>query len=70
MSGPQPAAVPDSRQSERSSTPSPAVVFEQVSFAFDDHVVVRDVSFAIAKGSMKVLLGASGSGKSVVLKLI
>ena len=49
---------------------SPAVVFEHVSFAFDDHVVLRDVSFTIAKGSMKVLLGASGTGKSVVLKLI
>src|SRR4029434_6295889 len=48
----------------------PAVVFEHVSFAFDDHVVLRDVSFTIAKGSMKVLLGASGTGKSVVLKLI
>jgi len=30
MSGPQPAAVPDFRQSELSSTPPPAVVFEQV----------------------------------------
>jgi phospholipid/cholesterol/gamma-HCH transport system ATP-binding protein len=70
MSGPKPAAVPDFRQSEPSSNPPPAVVFEHVSFAFDDHVVLRDVSFTIGKGSMKVLLGASGSGKSVVLKLL
>ena len=49
---------------------SPAVVFEHVSLAFDDHVVLRDVSFDVAKGGMKILLGASGSGKSVVLKLI
>ena len=48
----------------------PAVVFERVSFAFDDQVILRDVSFSIAKGSMKFLLGASGSGKSVILKLI
>lgn len=41
-----------------------------MSFAFDDHVVLRDVSFEIAKGSMRILLGASGSGKSVLLKLI
>ena len=47
-----------------------AVKFDNVSFAFDDHVVLRDVSFEIPKGSMKVLLGASGAGKSVVLKLI
>ena len=48
----------------------PAVVFEKVSFAFDDHVVLRDVSFSVPTGSMRILLGASGAGKSVVLKLI
>jgi phospholipid/cholesterol/gamma-HCH transport system ATP-binding protein len=47
-----------------------AVVFEKVSFAFDDHVVLRDVSFSVPKGSMTILLGASGVGKSIVLKLI
>jgi phospholipid/cholesterol/gamma-HCH transport system ATP-binding protein len=48
---------------------TPAVVFEGVSFAFDDHVVLRDISFTIPAGRMTVLLGASGSGKSVVLRL-
>jgi phospholipid/cholesterol/gamma-HCH transport system ATP-binding protein len=41
-----------------------------VSFAFDDHVVLDDVSFALSPGSLTVLFGASGSGKSVTLKLI
>jgi phospholipid/cholesterol/gamma-HCH transport system ATP-binding protein len=49
---------------------SPAVVFENVSFAFDEHVVLNNISFTVAKGTMKVLLGPSGAGKSVVLKLI
>ncbi|HEX7085315.1 MAG TPA: ATP-binding cassette domain-containing protein [Vicinamibacterales bacterium] len=48
----------------------PAVVFDRVSFAFDDNVVLRDLSFELPAGSMKILLGASGAGKSVVLKLI
>ena len=48
----------------------PAVVFDKVSFAFDELVVLRNVSFRIPKGSMRILLGASGSGKSVVLKLM
>ena len=48
----------------------PAVAFEHVSFAFDDHVVLRDVSFAIPSGRMTILLGASGSGKSIALKLM
>ena len=32
----------------------PAVVFDKVSFAFDDHVVLRRISsFSVPKGSMK-----------------
>ena len=48
----------------------PAVVFDHVSFAFDDHPVLRDISFTIPRGGMRIVLGASGSGKSVLLKLI
>src|SRR4051794_10819429 len=47
-----------------------AIVFEHVTFAFDDHVVLDDASFAIKRGSTRILLGASGSGKSVLLKLM
>ena len=52
------------------SSESAAVEFRDVSFAFDDHVVLRDISFSIPPGSMSILLGASGAGKSVMLKLI
>ncbi len=48
----------------------PAVVFDTVSFAFDDQVVLHEISFTVPRGSMVILLGESGSGKSVVLKLI
>jgi phospholipid/cholesterol/gamma-HCH transport system ATP-binding protein len=51
-------------------TTPPAVAFEHVSLAFDDNVVLRDLSFTVPKGSMRILLGASGAGKSLVLKLI
>jgi phospholipid/cholesterol/gamma-HCH transport system ATP-binding protein len=47
-----------------------AVAFEHVSLAFDDVVVLRDVSFVMHAERLTVLLGGSGSGKSVVLKLI
>jgi len=46
-----------------------AIVFERVSLAFDDHVVLRDLSFTIPKGAMRIMFGASGAGKSVILKL-
>lgn len=51
------------------ATDAPSIVFEHVSFAFDDHEVLRDISFSVPKGRMRFLLGASGSGKSVLLKL-
>ena len=51
-------------------TSPPAVVLEHVSFSFDDHEVLRDVSLTVPKGSMTMILGASGAGKSVLLKLI
>lgn len=66
----QTLAPPADRKVVESKTTPPAVVFDKVSFAFDDHVVLREISFSIAAGSMAMLLGASGSGKSVVLKLI
>ena len=57
--------------SDESTQPATAAIsFEKVSLAFDDNVVLRDVSFAVRPGSTLFLLGASGSGKSVVLKLI
>jgi phospholipid/cholesterol/gamma-HCH transport system ATP-binding protein len=48
----------------------PIVVFEDVSLAFDDAVVLRNISFSLMAGQTKIILGASGSGKSTTLKLI
>jgi phospholipid/cholesterol/gamma-HCH transport system ATP-binding protein len=49
---------------------SPIVVFDRVSLAFDDKVILREVSFTLITGHTKVILGASGAGKSTILKLI
>ncbi len=48
----------------------PAVEFKDVSVAFDEHVVLDRISFSVPKASMTMLLGESGAGKSVVLKLV
>jgi phospholipid/cholesterol/gamma-HCH transport system ATP-binding protein len=45
------------------------VVFRNVSIAFDGPPVLDDVSFSIAPGETRVLLGPAGVGKSVLLKL-
>lgn len=51
-------------------TDVPVVLFDKVSLAFDDNVILREVSFSVRAGRMMILLGGSGAGKSVILKLI
>ena len=48
----------------------PIVVFDGVHLAFDDKVILHDVSFTLKTGHTKVFLGASGAGKSTILRLI
>jgi phospholipid/cholesterol/gamma-HCH transport system ATP-binding protein len=47
----------------------PIVVFDQVHLSFDEKVILRDVSFTLQTGHSKVFLGASGAGKSTILRL-
>lgn len=55
---------------ERRAPQAPVLLLENVSLAFDEHVVLRDISFTLLPGHSKIILGASGSGKSTILKLI
>jgi phospholipid/cholesterol/gamma-HCH transport system ATP-binding protein len=47
-----------------------AIRFDSVSKSFGSRAVLKDVSFSVAAGTTYVLLGRSGTGKSVTLKLI
>jgi phospholipid/cholesterol/gamma-HCH transport system ATP-binding protein len=47
----------------------PIVVFDMVNLAFDEKVILRDVSFTLQTGHTKIFLGASGAGKSTILRL-
>jgi phospholipid/cholesterol/gamma-HCH transport system ATP-binding protein len=58
------------RSDAEPSSERPVVVIDRVSLAFDDKVVLKDVSFELLPGHTKLILGASGSGKSTILKLI
>ncbi|HEY7501665.1 MAG TPA: ATP-binding cassette domain-containing protein [Vicinamibacterales bacterium] len=48
----------------------PIIVFDGVWLAFDEKVILRNVSFTLQTGHTKIFLGASGAGKSTILRLI
>jgi phospholipid/cholesterol/gamma-HCH transport system ATP-binding protein len=74
MSEPPASVQPDSVESSKGTAPAPdvrpVVVFRNVSIAFDDKPVLEDVSFSVAPGETRILLGPAGVGKSVLLKLV
>jgi ATP-binding cassette subfamily B protein len=49
-----------------------AVAFEAVSFSYakDDNLVLRDISFAVEPGRSVALVGATGAGKTSVISLL
>jgi phospholipid/cholesterol/gamma-HCH transport system ATP-binding protein len=48
----------------------PIVVFDKVTLAFDEKVILDEISFTLKTGHTKIFLGASGAGKSTILRLI
>jgi len=47
-----------------------AVEFDSVSFAYDDAVVLRNISFRVAPGKLLGIVGRTGSGKSTIARLL
>src|SRR6201996_3254283 len=47
----------------------PVVEFDDVSIGFEGHQVLSNVSFKVAHGETRILLGPAGGGKSVLMKL-
>jgi phospholipid/cholesterol/gamma-HCH transport system ATP-binding protein len=69
-------ALPENEAAPPSVAPSgspplhPLIQFDHVSIAFNDRPVLEDVSFSVNRGQTLCILGRSGVGKSVSLRLI
>src|ERR1700757_5251407 len=57
------AAMMDPRPGE------PLIVFKDVCVGFDEGNVLDGISFQVSSGETKVLLGESGSGKTLIMNL-
>lgn len=51
------------------SNNAPAIEFRDVSLSFAEKQVLTDINFKLQRGEMIFITGASGSGKSVLMKL-
>src|SRR6516162_7638974 len=60
--------LPPAAESE--ATAEPVIVFRDVSISFDGRAVLEDVSFSIDRGQTLCILGRSGVGKSVSLRML
>jgi phospholipid/cholesterol/gamma-HCH transport system ATP-binding protein len=47
-----------------------AIQFDDVAISFEGKPVLDGISFQLPRGESKILLGAAGSGKSTILKLV
>ncbi|HUO34234.1 MAG TPA: ATP-binding cassette domain-containing protein [Candidatus Acidoferrum sp.] len=64
------AALPATTPVWREVVPGePLVAFRDVHIAFDEGEILRGISFSMLPGETKVLLGVSGAGKTVLMKL-
>jgi phospholipid/cholesterol/gamma-HCH transport system ATP-binding protein len=68
-------SLPDAGELDRSAaaasqSPDPIISFSHVGISFDGRVVLEDVSFFVNRGQTLCILGRSGVGKSVALRIL
>jgi phospholipid/cholesterol/gamma-HCH transport system ATP-binding protein len=61
------AAPPGAPDAARAAEPAPVEV-RDLTLAFGDFVLMRNLAFAVRRGEVFIVMGGSGSGKSVLLR--
>jgi phospholipid/cholesterol/gamma-HCH transport system ATP-binding protein len=64
------AAQPDEPAPPSADPTEPIISFRNVSISFDGRPVLKDVSFSVERGQTLCILGRSGVGKSVSLRML
>lgn len=57
-------------QSGSIRTAAPVIEFRNVTFGYDEHMVLKHLSFQVQQGEQVTLSGRTGAGKSTILKLL
>ena len=63
-------AEPEASATPKTAFSEPIIVFSNVSISFNGRSVLEDVSFSVGRGETLCILGRSGVGKSVSLRLL
>ncbi|MGA2570526.1 MAG: ATP-binding cassette domain-containing protein [Terracidiphilus sp.] len=63
-------SAPEQVPAPAADSSEPIIVFDDVSIAFDERPVLENVSFSVGRGQTLCILGRSGVGKSVALRLL
>ena len=71
-SNPESTDLPVEATLQQASTPAdePIISFSHVSIAFNGRIVLEDVNFSVDRGQTLCILGRSGVGKSVALRML
>lgn len=51
-------------------TPAPHIIVRDLTMAYGEHVVQKDITFTVNRGDIFIIMGGSGCGKSTLLRLM
>ncbi|MCO8246782.1 MULTISPECIES: ABC transporter ATP-binding protein [unclassified Haladaptatus] len=66
----EPSRIQEDPDAEDLAVGDGEVVYDDVTFGYDDETIVEDISFEVEGGDTLALVGPTGAGKSTVLKLL